>query len=102
MMLNPRDMKRIMKQLNAKRISAKRVIIERDEGNIVIENPDITQMGVGGNIVFQVMGDIAEQKFKEEDINLIIEKTGKSKEEVRKALEKNNGDIAQTILELSE
>ena len=39
--------------------------------------------------------------MKEEDIQLIAEKTGKSIEEARKALEKADGNIAQAIIDLS-
>jgi nascent polypeptide-associated complex subunit alpha len=99
--INPRDLNRIMKQLNAKQIDAERVIIKGKEKDIIIENPEVTQMGVGKNLVFQVLGNIVEQSLNEEDVKLVMEKTGKDKEEARKALEKNKGDIAQTIMELS-
>ena len=38
----------------------------------------------------------------EEDIQLIIDQTGKSKEEALKALEESKGDIAEAIMKLSE
>ena len=100
MMPNPRNIQKIMKQLNAKKINAEEVIIKTKEKELIIKNPDVTQMGVGGNIVFQVMGDV-EEKEENNDIQLIMEKTGKSEEQVKEALEKNQGDIAQTIIDLS-
>jgi len=59
-----------------------------------------------GQETFQIAGDISEESAKEEtseeDIKMIIEKTGVSEEIARETLEKNNGDLAETILELSE
>ncbi len=101
--MNPRDIQRIMKQLNAKKIDAEEVIIKTKEGELVIKNPDVTQMGVSGNTVFQIMGDIEEKSTQEDsnDVKLIMEKTGKDEDTVKKTLEKNEGDMAQTILDLS-
>ena len=49
------------------------------------------------------MGDIKEEskeKFTEDDIKLVMEKTSKSYEESKKALEKSGGDLSEAILEL--
>ena len=56
------------------------------------------------NISYQISGDEREESneaFSEEDISFIIEKTGKSEEEVRAALGETN-DIAEAIVKLSE
>jgi nascent polypeptide-associated complex subunit alpha len=37
-----------------------------------------------------------------EDIKLIMEQTGKSEAEVRKALQETNGDLAEAILKLTQ
>jgi nascent polypeptide-associated complex subunit alpha len=37
-----------------------------------------------------------------DDIKLIMEQTGKSEEEARKALKETNGDLAEAILKLSQ
>ena len=110
--LNPKKMQAMMKQLGIKQeeIDALRVIIEKEDGKIVIENPSIVKVNMQGQETFQISGDIIEESAEEEeetedlekDIDMIVEKTGKDKEEVALALEKNNGDIAETILELSE
>jgi len=111
--LNPKKMQAMMKQLGIKQeeIDAERVIIEKPDGKIVIENPSVIKVNMQGQETFQISGDISESGSNEEsegeskeeiekDIQTIMEKTGKSKEEVAICLEKNEGDIAATILEL--
>ena len=56
-----------------------------------------------GQESIQITGDIEErvlEKFKEEDVELVMEQTGKSEKLIREKLEENNGDIAKTILDL--
>jgi nascent polypeptide-associated complex subunit alpha len=102
--MNPKKMQAMMKQLGIQQeeIDAKRVIIERDSGNIVIDNPSVTKVEMQGNATWQIAGDAKEEEagISEEDVKLIAEKTGKSEEDARKALEET-GDIAEAILKLS-
>ena len=39
--------------------------------------------------------------FSDDDVNLVVEKTGKNEKEVRKTLEDVGGDIAEAIVKLS-
>lgn len=102
--MNPKKMQAMMKQLGIKQeeIDAKRVVIERDSGNIVIENPSISKVEMQGNETWQISGDVNEDEvgISEEDIKLVAEKTGKSEEDAKKALEETK-DIAEAILKLS-
>jgi len=102
--MNPKKMQAMMKQLGIKQeeIDAKRVVIERDSGNIVIENPSISKVEMQGNETWQISGDVREEEvgISEEDIKLVAEKTGKSKEDAKKTLEETE-DIAEAILKLS-
>ncbi|MBU5574853.1 MAG: nascent polypeptide-associated complex protein [Candidatus Aenigmarchaeota archaeon] len=101
--ISTRQMEKMMAQLGIKseNIDAKRVIIERDEGNIIIENPQITKMVIQGNETFQIVGEskIEKIKFSEDDIKLVMEQTGASREVVEKTLNETN-DIAEAILKL--
>ncbi|MBS3100487.1 nascent polypeptide-associated complex protein [Candidatus Pacearchaeota archaeon] len=103
--INPSQMKSMMKQMGIKQeeINAKRVIIEKDSGRIIIENPSVIKINMQGNESFQITGEVseAEEDFSEEDIALAIEKTGKSKKEVEESLKKT-GDLAETIIELGD
>ena len=102
--MNPKKMQAMMKQLGIKQeeIDAKRVVIERDSGNIVIENPSISKVEMQGNETWQISGDVSEEEvgILEEDIKLVAEKTGKSEEDAKKTLEETK-DIAEAILKLS-
>lgn len=104
--MDPKKMQQMMKQMGIaqENINASRVIIEKDNGKIVIENPSVVVIKVQGQKSFQISGDVREEskieEISEEDVKTVMEKTGANEEETRKTLEKT-GDLAQTILELS-
>jgi len=104
--LDPKKMQAVMKQMGIaqEEIDANRVIIETDDKNIIINNPSITKIKMQGQESFQISGEIGEEESdsenSEEDIQTIIEKTGCSEEEAKKALEENNNDLAEAILAL--
>jgi nascent polypeptide-associated complex subunit alpha len=107
--VNPKQMQAMMKQMGISQqdIDASRVIIEKtDKSRIIIENPSVQKVKMQGQETFQISGEILEESAKEEiseeDIKTIMEKTGVSKKKAKEALDKNNGDLAETILELSE
>ena len=102
--MNPKKMASMMKQLgiNQEELEANRVVIERDSGNIVIENPSVLKVNMQGNEMWQISGEAREEEvgFSEEDVKLVMEKTGKSESEVKKTLEETK-DIAESIARLS-
>ncbi|MDO8508765.1 MAG: nascent polypeptide-associated complex protein [Nanoarchaeota archaeon] len=105
--IDPKKMQQMMKQLGIKQeeIDAIRVIIEKnDGGRIIIDNPNVQKVVMQGQESWQITGeahDEVEEGIKEEDIKLVMEKTGKSEDEARKALEESGGDIAEAIVSLS-
>lgn len=106
--MNPKKMQAMMKQLgmNQEEIQANRVIIEKTDGNkTIIENPSVQKISMQGQENFQISGDIKEEageKFSEDDIKTVAEKTDSGKEEAKKALEESDGDLAEAIMKLSE
>ena len=111
--LNPAKLGAMMKQMGIKQeeINASRVIIEKEGENIIIENPQVLKINMQGTESFQITGDVGKESlsqdenekdegFSKEDIEMIVEKTGKNEEEVMDSLQKTN-DIAETIMELS-
>ena len=103
--MDPKMVKMAMKKLGIKQedIGASRVIIETlDNKKIIINHPAIQKIDIAGNVSFQISGEISEEKFSDEDINIVVEQTGASKDKAKRSLEKNNGDLAKTILELKE
>jgi len=106
--MNPKKMAQMMQKMgiSQKDINASRVVIETPENNIIINNPQVIQVNMQGQETFQISGDISEEAaeeggINEEDIKTVAEKTGKSEDEAKEALEKNDGDLAKAILELS-
>ncbi len=97
------DMKKLKKMMkDMENIPAERVIIEGPK-KIVIENPQVVKINMMGQETFQIIGEaheVEDKLYSEEDVNMIMEQTGRSEEEIVKTLEKNEGDIAKTILEL--
>jgi len=103
--MDPKQMEKLMKQMGIKsrNISAAKVTIESDEGTIIVENPQITEITMQGKKSFQISGDVkVEEQIKEEDITLVMDQAGCTKDEAVKALEEKNGDIAEAILLLEE
>jgi nascent polypeptide-associated complex subunit alpha len=103
--INPKQMQGMMKKMGIAQteIRAKRVIIECEDKNIILENPSVLRISMQGQVSYQISGPETEEStesFSEDDIKMVMEKTGKSKEEVTEALEKNEGDIAETIMQL--
>ncbi len=82
-------------------IDASRVIIEKEDGKIIINNPSVVKIVMQGQESFQISGEIQEQGSEEQDIAQIIEKTGCKRNEAEKALKDSGGDLAEAILSLS-
>ncbi len=112
--LNPKKMQAVMKQMgiSQQEVPAKRVIIEKQDGNIIIENPSVTKINMQGQTNFQISGDVNEETGNtegteplvnntEEDIKTIMQKIGCIEQEAKIALEKANGDLTEAILNLS-
>jgi nascent polypeptide-associated complex subunit alpha len=78
------------------------VLIKTAEKEYVFKNAEVTVMNAQGKKTYQISGspEIIE-KVREEDVELVAEKSGKSAEEAREALTKCKGDIAQAIIKLS-
>jgi len=102
--INPKKMQGMMKQLgiSQEEIEAEKVIIEKADRKIIIDNPSVIKIKMQGQENFQVSGEIREEDrlFNEEDIKQVMEKTGKSEDEAKKALESSKGDLAEAILNL--
>ncbi|MCX8189812.1 MAG: nascent polypeptide-associated complex protein [Candidatus Diapherotrites archaeon] len=107
--MSPSQMRRLMKDISMQELNAKRVIIEMDGKKIVIENPKITSMQIQGQKTYTVLGKerVEEEtgmstEIAEEDISLVQQKTGKSRDEAIRALKEANNDLALAIKKLTE
>ncbi|RLF39695.1 MAG: nascent polypeptide-associated complex protein [Thermoplasmata archaeon] len=106
---NYRQLAHLMKQfgINVRELEGvEEVIIRTRDKEYVFENPEVTIMEIQGKETYQIAGSpqIKEKKREEipkEDVLLVMEKTGKTEEEARRALEETKGDIAEAILKLT-
>ncbi len=106
--MDPKKMQAVMKQMGIKQeaVDALRVVIEKDDGSkVVIENPSVMKIVMQGQESWQISGDAREESgshgSSEEDIQLVMEKTGKDEVTVREALVRTSGDIAEAIVLLA-
>jgi len=84
------------------------VVIKTKSKDMVIRDAAVTIMTVQGQKTFQIVGEpeirekVAEvsSEILEEDISLVVEQTGVSKEEARKVLKECNGQPAEAILKI--
>lgn len=102
---NPRQLARMMKQMgiDTRDIPARRVIVECEGYNLVIENPAVTEINMKGQRSYQISGEVKEEQIiKDEDIRLVMEQANVTREDAIEALKLKKGDIADAILSLTE
>ena len=97
-------MEKMMKQMGitSTNIDAEEVIIKTPDKEIVISDPQVSRVKAMGQDTFQITGDISErprEEISEEDIEMVAEQAGVSKEEAKSMLEETN-DIAEAIMRL--
>lgn len=113
--LSPRQMKKMRGKMKTVELDGvEEVIIRFADKEIYIPAPDVSKIIMGGE-VYQVIGkgterprsedvtktsDMPEVEISEEDVKLIMGQTGASEEDVRKALEEENGDLAGAVVRL--
>jgi nascent polypeptide-associated complex subunit alpha len=106
--VNPKQMQAVMKQMGISQvdIDASKVIIEKTDGKrLIIEPAQVVKIKMQGQESFQITGESIEESgelFSDEDVKTVMEKTGCKKDIAKKTLEKNKGDLAESILELSQ
>lgn len=119
--LNPRKMEQMMEQMgiDVDDIDAEEVIIRTADHDLVFTDPEVTKMDARGQETYQVIGtpderdsgsageleagesgDDSASGVDEDDVDLVVTRTGASEDEAREALENNDGDLAATVAEL--
>jgi len=103
--VNPAQMKGMMKKMGISQVElpVRRVVFEMEDGNLIVENPNVMKIKMQGQESFQVTGKAVEESlesFSDEDVEMVVSQSGKSEEIVREALEKAGGDIAEAIVGL--
>jgi len=102
--MDPKNMQKMMKQMGIKsdEIPSEKVIIKlKDGGRLVVFEPQVVQIEMQGQKSFQISGKVQEeQDAGEDDIKMVMEAAGCSREEAQNALRDTNGDIAEAIIRL--
>ncbi|TKX60939.1 nascent polypeptide-associated complex protein [Halorubrum sp. ASP1] len=128
--MNPRKMKQMMKQMgiDVEELDAERVVIETADGDdLVFDGAQVTKMDAQGQETYQIVGspesvadagaggataveggddpalddaDGGDDGIPEEDVKLVAQQAGVSKEAAREALEAANGEPARAISDL--
>ena len=109
MKMDNRNARRMMDRLgiNMKEIqNVQEVVIKTSDTEMHITNASVSEVNAQGQRVFQVMGDVEEvevekKAFNEEDVLLVQQQTGASKEKAVAALEEADGEVARAILKLT-
>ena len=104
-MINEKQLRMLMKKMNMKQeeIEAKRVVIELEDKNIIIEEPSVVKLEISGRGSYQIAGkERIEEKLNEEDIKLIMEKGNVSKEKAIELLKKAEGKVADALMMLEQ
>jgi nascent polypeptide-associated complex subunit alpha len=109
MKMDNRNARRMMDRLgiNMKEIpDVQEVVIKTSDKEMHITNASVSEIVAQGNRMFQVAGDVEEvevekKTFSEEDVLLVQQQTGVSKEKALAALEESDGEVARAILKLT-
>ncbi|TLY02935.1 MAG: transcription factor [Thaumarchaeota archaeon] len=109
MKLGDRQARRMMERMgiNMKEMpGVEEVIIRTAEKEIHIRNASVSEVNAQGNRVFQVAGEVEEvarerKTFSDEDVLLVQQQAGVSREKAIAALEEAEGEVARAILKLT-
>lgn len=106
-----KQMERQMKKMGMKMEElegVREVIIRFDEKELIIDNPSVSLMNVMGNETYQIDGKAREVELEyeieipEEDIEMVANSAGVSKDDAKAALEECKGDLAEAIMKLNQ
>ncbi len=109
MKMDNRQARRAMERMgiNMKEVpDVQEVIIRTSDKEMRITNASVSEVNAQGNRVFQVMGEVEEtevekKSFNEEDVLLVQQQAGVSRERAVAALEEADGEVARAILKLT-
>jgi nascent polypeptide-associated complex subunit alpha len=110
MMRGNREMRRMLDKMGLEMkemANVEEVIIKTDTKELYLIKPQVIEMKGKDSTIFQVVATDIEEKqrevpsFKEEDIILVMQQAGVSREKAINALTESKGDMAQAILSLT-
>ena len=111
--MNPKQLKqmqRAMKQMGMDTKDVKgvtEVVLKFKNKEVLIKSPKVNVMDFMGQKTYQITGKEVEQKIEtefevpEDDVELVSNQTGLTKEKALETLKETKGDLAEAILRLS-
>jgi nascent polypeptide-associated complex subunit alpha len=99
----PKNVQKMLRQMGIKtrELDVKEVIFTFSDGTVwKFEDPQVVETTAMGQRAYQVVGNPREE-LSEEDVKIVMEKTGVDEKTAREALKKAKGDIAEAIMSLS-
>ena len=109
MKMDNRQARRMMERMgiNMKEIpDVEEVVIKTSGKELHIRDASVSEVNAQGNRVFQVTGEVEEveverAKFSDEDVLLVAQQAGVTRERAITALEESDGEVARAILRLT-
>mgnify|MGYP001591408399 CR=1 FL=1 len=103
--MNKRAIEAAMRKMGVwqEELDAEAVLIKLKDKELIIKNPSVARVEMMGQETFQISGNVEErelERYKEEDVKIVIEQTSCSEKEARSALEETKGDIAEAIIKI--
>lgn len=102
-MFGGQNLSKMMEQMGMEmeELDADKVEIKVGGKTLVFDSPEISKINAQGQEIFQLQGSYREEEAgpEEEDVELVMEKTGCSQEDAVKALEEND-DVAGAVMSL--
>jgi len=104
-MMNPNQMKKLMKQMNVKELPVVKAEFHLDNGDVMVfDHPQISRVNMMGQEIFQVAGEHYLKKddekiegYTNEDVELVMKEAKVSKDTAIRALEASEGDILDAV-----
>lgn len=114
MLRGGRDMRRLLGRMGfeMKEVpGVEEVVIRTGDREIVVRNASVSEIAAKGLRMFQVVGEVEERvrevpkaeapSFTEEDVLLVAQQAGVSRETAEAALRECEGDLAKAIIKLT-
>ena len=102
--VNPKQLQRMLKQMGIKARDLDVVevtFVFRNGERWVFKDPQVIETEAMGQRSYQIVGT-PQEEVSEEDVKIVMEKTGADREKAIEALKKAKGDIAEAIMLLVE
>ena len=113
--MDPRKMQQMMEQMGVDfgELDAEEIVIRLEGGEeLYFDNPDVTKIEAQGQTTYQLVGNPETREageaggptvdedgpdIEQQDVELVVERTGASEDAAREALENTGGDLAAAI-----